>query len=200
MRTKRSPQAFASKRQWRPDTAMPAGRPMLAPPGRSVRKTDKPPGKGPFLHLAEGRLSGLDSQDRSPLDTCLRRPILISQQLHHASFTVCDLEAARRFYGGVLGLEEIERPAMGIDGAWYRVGDSQVHLIVTPAGVDVGTRPPQLNPLACHTAFAIDDYVKVRDALRAKGVEVLETNPKVGQMWVRDPDGNILEFIVPRRT
>lgn len=179
---------------------MPAGRPMVAPPGRSVRKTDKPPGKGPFLHLAEGRLSRLDSQDRSPLDTCLRRPILISQQLHHASFPVCDLEAARRFYGGVLGLEEIERPAMGIDGAWYRVGDSQVHLIVTPAGVDVGTRPPQLNPLACHTAFAIDDYVKVRDALRAKGVEVLETNPKVGQMWVRDPDGNILEFIVPRKT
>lgn len=179
---------------------MPAGQALVVPPRRSVRKTDNPAGKGPFLHLAEGRLLGLDSSDRSPLDTCLRRPILISQQLHHASFTVCDLEAARRFYGGVLGLEEIERPAMGIDGAWYRVGDSQVHLIVTPAGVDVGTRPPQLNPLACHTAFAIDDYVKVRDALRAKGVEVLETNPKVGQMWVRDPDGNILEFIVPRRT
>ncbi len=153
----------------------------------------------PFTSLRGGAF-GLDSVYRGRLDIPLRRPILISQRLHHASFTVRDIKAARRFYGGILGLEEIERPAMGIDGAWYRVGDSQVHLIVAPEAVDVGTRPPQLNPLACHTAFAIDDYVKVRDALRAKGIEVLETNPKLGQMWVRDPDGNILEFIVPPRT
>ncbi len=165
-----------------------------------MRKIDRTPRKGPFIHLAGGGLLGLDSGDRSPLDTGLRRPSLISQRLHHASFTVRDIKAARRFYGGILGLEEIERPAMGIDGAWYRVGDSQVHLIVAPDGVDVGTHPPQLNPLARHTAFAIDDYVKVRDALRAKGIEVLETNLKVGQMWVRDPDGNILEFIVASRT
>ncbi len=82
IQTNPSPQALASKRQWRPDAAMPAGRPMVAPPGRSVRKTDKPPGKGPFLHLAEGRL-----------------------------FTVRDIEVARRFYGGIPGLEEIAPPA-----------------------------------------------------------------------------------------
>ncbi len=122
---------------------------------------------------------------------------MIPQRLHHASFTVSDIVAARRFYGDVLGLEEIERPAMAIGGAWYRLGEAQIHLIVAPPGVDVGTRPSQINPLAGHTAFAIDDYVKVREALRAKGVAVLETNPEAGQMWVRDPDGNILEFIVP---
>ncbi len=125
---------------------------------------------------------------------------MITQQLHHASFVVRDIEASRRFYAGVLGLEEIERPPFPFEGAWYRVGQAEIHLIVPPAGLDVGSAPPELNPLARHTAFAIDDYVKARDALKAKGIEVLETNPEAGQMWVRDPDGNILEFIVPSRS
>ena len=125
---------------------------------------------------------------------------MITQQLHHASLVVRDIEACRRFYAGVLGLEEIERPPFPFEGAWYRVGQAEIHLIVPPAGLDVGSAPPGLNPLARHTAFAIDDYVKARDALKAKGVEVLETNPEAGQMWVRDPDGNILEFIVPSRS
>jgi len=122
---------------------------------------------------------------------------LLPQRLHHASFTVSNIKSARRFYGDILGLEEIERPAMPIEGAWYQIGEAQIHLIAAPTGVDVGSRPAQINPLAGHTAFAIDDYVKTRDALRAKGIEVLETNPDRGQMWVQDPDGNVLEFIVP---
>ncbi len=34
IQTNPSPQAIESKQQWRPDAAMPAGRPMVAPPGR----------------------------------------------------------------------------------------------------------------------------------------------------------------------
>ena len=30
-----------------------------------------------------------------------------------------------------------------------------------------------------------------------EGLEVLETSPTVGQMWVQDPDGNIIELIAP---
>jgi hypothetical protein len=35
--------------------------------------------------------------------------------------------------------------------------------------------------------------------LKARGITVLETNAEVGQMWVRDPDGHIIELIVDRR-
>ena len=34
------------------------------------------------------------------------------------------------------------------------------------------------------------------ERLKARGVEVLETSAERGQLWVRDPDGNVLELIV----
>jgi len=122
---------------------------------------------------------------------------VIASRLHHVSFTVSDIDAARRFYGEVLGLPEIERPDFGFPGAWFEIGDVQVHLIVPPEGAPVGRPPPSLSPVAGHAAFQIDDYEAVRDALRDQGVEVLETAPSVGQLFVRDPDGNVIELIRP---
>ena len=123
---------------------------------------------------------------------------MLAKRLHHISFAVSDLDRSRRFYEDVLGLEEIERPDLGIGGIWYRAGDAEVHLIVTPSGIDVGHPAPGLTPLANHNAFAIDDYGEVLEQLKKRDVEVLETNPEVGQMWIRDPDGNVIELIAPR--
>ena len=50
-------------------------------------------------------------------------------QLHHVSLPVTDLERSRRFYREVLGLEEIERPPFPFPGAWFRLGDRELHLI-----------------------------------------------------------------------
>jgi catechol 2,3-dioxygenase-like lactoylglutathione lyase family enzyme len=122
---------------------------------------------------------------------------VIARGIHHVSFAVSDLERSRRFYEDVLELESIPRPEMGLAGAWYRAGDGEVHLIATPPGADVGATPSRLTPLANHSAFAIDDYAKTLDRLKARGAEVLETDARRGQMWVRDPDGNVLELIVP---
>lgn len=116
--------------------------------------------------------------------------------VNHISFAVRDLERSRAFYEGVLGLETIPRPDFGIPGVWYQAGDAQVHLIAVPDGVDVGAPPPGLTPLANHQAFAIRDYEKVLLELRQRGIEVLETTPENGQLFVRDPDGYMLEFIV----
>ena len=122
----------------------------------------------------------------------------IVRGLHHASFSVHDLARARRFYGEILGLEEIARPGFPFDGTWYRAGDSQVHLIVAPPEVDLGARPPRPHPLAPHTAFAIDDYDAVRTRLKTHGLEPIEA-PAFGQMWVADPDGHVIELIAPVR-
>ncbi len=116
---------------------------------------------------------------------------------HHISFSVADLDASKHFYGNVLGLAEIPRPAMGLGGAWYRAGDSELHLIVRPDGVDAGTPPAKLTPVADHAAFQIDDYDAAVAHLRRAGLDVLETNRNLGQLWVRDPDGHVIEFIVP---
>jgi len=117
---------------------------------------------------------------------------------HHMSFPVRDLARSRAFYEGILGLVPKPRPDMGVDGIWYQAGACEVHLIVTPAGVDVGAAPPSLNPVARHAAFAVASYEDALAQLKRHGLEALETSPGRGQLWVRDPDGHILELIVPR--
>jgi len=122
-------------------------------------------------------------------------------EAHHMSFPVTNLARSRAFYEGVLGLVEIPRPAgLGIPGVWYRAGACEVHLIETPPGVDVGAPAPTLTPLARHAAFAVNDYEATLKHLREQLTEVLATSPKLGQIWVRDPDGHVLEFIVPRES
>ena len=118
------------------------------------------------------------------------------------SFPVRDVGRSRTFYEGVLGLEEIPRPPELVamfPGAWYRAGDCEVHLIQYPESMDVGPPPPTLNPMARHAAFAIADYGVTLAALKDHGLTVFETNPQVGQMWVRYPDGHIIELLVDRR-
>ena len=123
---------------------------------------------------------------------------MITEAIHHVSFCIPELAPSLNFYCEILGFEPIERPAMGIDGAWLQAGNTQIHLIVAPEGADVGSRPSKTNPLANHCAFAIDDYEKTRDHLKAHGLDVLEAGSERGQMWVSDPAGNVLEFISSR--
>ncbi len=125
---------------------------------------------------------------------------MIAKSVHHVSFSVRNLDASRAFYEGVLGLETIDRPEMGLPGVWYGAGNAEIHLIQKPEGADLGQAPPGVNPLANHMAFEIEDYEKVRDALVARGLEVLAPDGTRGQMWVQDPDGNVIELIVAARS
>ena len=125
---------------------------------------------------------------------------MISHAINHVSFCVSDLDAAMHFYQEILGCEPIARPDMGIGGAWLQAGNVQIHLIVPPEGVTgLGSNPDRTIPLANHTAFAVDDYEKTRDHLKEHGLELVETNPSQGQIWVSDPAGNIIEFIAVTR-
>jgi catechol 2,3-dioxygenase-like lactoylglutathione lyase family enzyme len=123
---------------------------------------------------------------------------MIATRLHHISFAVIDLERSRRFYEDVLEFELIERPELGIPGVWYGAGNSEIHLIQTPPGADVGTPPGSTTPLANHNAFAVADYQKTVDHFKRANIDVLETSAERGQLWVSDPDGNVLEFIASR--
>jgi catechol 2,3-dioxygenase-like lactoylglutathione lyase family enzyme len=123
---------------------------------------------------------------------------MIARAVHHVSLTVRDVEASRAFYEGLLGLATIERPDLGLPGVWYQSGAAQIHLIQAPEGADTGRPPGSLTPLANHLAFEIDDYEKVLDTLEARNVEVVRTSPGIGQMWIRDPDGHVIELTVPR--
>jgi glyoxylase I family protein len=118
---------------------------------------------------------------------------------HHTSLCVDDLDRSLAFWSGVLGLEKIPRPEMAVKGVWLGVGDTQVHLIVfDKRRADVGTRPNSVNSAAPHVAFAIADYDATVAHLRDAGLDVVESGGKPPQCWVQDPDGYVVEFIVPR--
>ena len=115
--------------------------------------------------------------------------------IHHVSLAVRDLAKAREFYEGTLGLARITRPEMGLGGAWYRLGGNELHLIELPAEVDVGNNPKNPMPLANHIAFQISDYEATVRFFESCNFELVTTDAERGQLWLQDPDGNILEFI-----
>jgi len=123
---------------------------------------------------------------------------MFAKSIHHVSFAVRDLDASRAFYESVLGLEPVERPDLGLPGVWYGAGNAQIHLIAAPEGFDVGEPAAKLTPLANHCAFAIESYDDARAFLKTRGAEIFETQPEIGQLWLRDPDGNVIELIDPR--
>lgn len=122
---------------------------------------------------------------------------MIVKRAHHNSFSVRNLERSDAFYAGLLGLPTIERPDFGIPGTWYQAGDVQLHLIQLPEGAEAGLPSATLTPLANHLAFEIDDYEATSAMLKEHGHELIEFGSELGQMFLKDPDGNIIELIQP---
>jgi catechol 2,3-dioxygenase-like lactoylglutathione lyase family enzyme len=122
------------------------------------------------------------------------------ETLHHVSLTVTDLARAKRFYGETLGLPELERPAFDFPGAWYALGDRQLHLIVhtTPRTLRGTT---EIDSRDGHFAVRIRDFRGTVEHLRAQGVPLRESpdNPTPwAQIYVTDPDGNVIELNTDR--
>ena len=115
--------------------------------------------------------------------------------IHHVQVAAppgCEAEA-RRFFTGVLGLEELPKPeplaARG--GTWFSCGAVQLHVGVTP----------EFTPAhKAHPAFAVDGAERLT-ALAARlggaGVEVVweQDVPGTSRFYANDPWGNRLEFI-----
>lgn len=120
---------------------------------------------------------------------------MIASAVNHVSLPIRDLEESLAFYRDFLGLPLAPRPDLGIGGAWLDAGNAQIHLIVIPPGVEVDRPPPSLNPMASHLAFTVADYEATLARVRARSLEVLETSAAMGQLWVRDPDGHVIELI-----
>ena len=65
------------------------------------------------------------------------------RRLTHAAVLVTDLARAKAFYGGVLGLTEKRRPDFDFPGAWYDLGDCELHLMSTLEALPPAERRPR---------------------------------------------------------
>ena len=115
--------------------------------------------------------------------------------MHHISIAVDDLERAREFYAGVLGLSEIPRPGLPNPGRWFQAGACQLHLTVRPEE-ERGCHIPGTGAGETHFAFAAEDLDRVKGRLEGRGVSVKDgVNARLGmrQLFFRDPSGNLVE-------
>jgi catechol 2,3-dioxygenase-like lactoylglutathione lyase family enzyme len=97
---------------------------------------------------------------------------------------------AREFYGTLLGLREIGKPASLISrgGCWFQCGDQQLHI-----GVESDFRPAK----KAHPAFLVAELDKLRENLIAHGVKLTDDDslPGARRFYAEDPWGNRLEFL-----
>jgi catechol 2,3-dioxygenase-like lactoylglutathione lyase family enzyme len=97
---------------------------------------------------------------------------------------------ARRFYGDLLGLPELEKPdalrARG--GAWFAVGAQQLH---------VGVEDPFAPARKAHPALHVDGLDALAAQLEAAGVPVTwdEAIPGLRRFYAEDPFGNRIELL-----
>ena len=113
--------------------------------------------------------------------------------VHHAqiSIPVGAEDHARKFYCGVLGLREIQKPESltGRGGFWLEIGDQQIHF-GTEDGVDRAKTK-------AHVAYLVDDLESWRRKLAANGCITIDgiPIPDYLRFEFRDPFGNRVEFL-----
>jgi len=113
------------------------------------------------------------------------------RRIDHVQVTIPpgEVDAAREFYGEVLGLTPIDQPdSFGdTDSLWYRAGDVEIHLGVEAS--DEGSRR--------HPAFEIANVAAARDRLESRGIETFD-EPRIPgreRFSFRDPFGNRIELL-----
>ena len=102
---------------------------------------------------------------------------------------------ARAFYGGLLGLEEIEKPDVlkKNGGMWYALADIQLHV-----GAEDAVAPSKRHP-----AFEVEDAAGVRAYLERHDVRTKD-EPDIPGVVHRfsffDPFGNRIELLEKARS
>jgi len=117
-------------------------------------------------------------------------PLLDIVGVHHITLVARNLDRSRSFYEKFLGLNPIPRPDYDFEGAWYRCGSLEIHLLVAEEHPDPSRR---------HVALEVTDFERVVKSLDGGWVHVVGgpgIRPHDGSRFVflQDPDGNLIEI------
>lgn len=97
---------------------------------------------------------------------------------------------ARAFYGGLLGMRELQKPGplAARGGCWFEAPGAQLHL---------GVAEPFAPARKAHPALLVADLDALVGRLRAAGVALSDDDADLGRrrVYAADPFGNRLELI-----
>jgi glyoxylase I family protein len=137
------------------------------------------------------------------------RIVLDVETVHHVSLPVTDLERSMEFYREIVGLREIARPPFDFEGAWYRVGDRQLHLIVHDKPTLRGTKGVDSRDI--HFAVRVRSFRQALEHLESKGYSAnlpdadprkMKVSPQATagfpQIYILDPDRHVIEINAER--
>jgi methylmalonyl-CoA/ethylmalonyl-CoA epimerase len=116
-------------------------------------------------------------------------------EIDHVGIAVEDLDAAVEHYARTLGLSPAHRERVedqGVEEVLLRVGGSDIQLLgslgpQTPVGAFLARRGPGLH----HVAYRVPDVAAVLEALRARGVKLVDEQPRRGSR------GTSIAFVHP---
>lgn len=125
-------------------------------------------------------------------------------ELNHVSITVTDVAKAREFYTGVLGFQEIPRPAFNFPGIWYGLNKGlSLHIILNEELVRPPVERESIQARYGHFALWTDDCDETARRIEELGLpcrDVVSGPTGLRQVFVKDPDGNMVEFIGPTKS
>ncbi len=114
-------------------------------------------------------------------------------RLQHVGITVCpeEIEPARTFYRDTLGLPELYATERALVYGLGRDGELELH-VIAGAAADASAEH--------HFALEVAEVEAARMRLATSGCETADARPVGGRerFFVRDPFGNLIEFVTPR--
>lgn len=126
---------------------------------------------------------------------------MLINDLFHIAIKSPNLEATRKFYVDILGMEIAERPEMGFPGYWFKQKTPNGHAIIHVYGgwaakeAD-GTTTTGTGAID-HLAITAVGFDEIREQVKTHGLDWRENIiPAIGlwQIFVHDPSGVMLEL------
>jgi len=112
-------------------------------------------------------------------------------ELNHVALHVNDLNKSMDFYSSELKLSSIERPNFNFKGAWYAIGNQQLHLIEGHVG-----KADSFNR-GNHFAVKVESIKETETFLIQQSVDYVGPKSRpdgAQQIFIKDPDGYYIEF------
>jgi methylmalonyl-CoA/ethylmalonyl-CoA epimerase len=119
-------------------------------------------------------------------------------RIDHIGVATDDLDAAVALYEGTLGMPVAHRETVesqGVEAVLLDIGEGHVELL-RPLGPDtpIGKYLDKKGPGLHHVAYAVDDIEGVLGKLKEAGIEMIDSEPRVGIRQSR------VAFVHPRST